>query len=207
MESMPKILDISLPLYPGMITYPNNPNIEIKSLKTPTTFISEIKMGTHSGTHIDVPRHIKEDGLTLDQINLDILMGTCRVLDVTNAETSIKIKDIKKYNIQKGERILFKTGNSLRDFNEFYEDYIFLDGEAADYLVEKQIILAGIDSLSIKQRGSPDQRPHTSLLNNNVVILEGLDLSKAEEGEYELICLPLRLLGLDGSPVRAILTK
>jgi arylformamidase len=204
---MQKFIDISLPLSEKTPTYSNNPSVEIKSLKTPTTFISEIKMGTHSGTHIDVPRHIKEDGLTLEQIDLEILIGPCRVLDVTYAKTSIKIEDIEKFSIKKGERILFKTGNSLRGFSEFYEGYIFLDGDAADYLVEKGVILVGIDSLSIKQRGAPDQRPHTSLLNNNVVILEGLDLSKAEEGEYQLLCLPLNFIGLDGSPVRAILTK
>lgn len=204
---MPKYIDISLPLSENTPTYPNNPQLEIKSLKTPTTFISEIRMGTHSGTHIDVPRHIKEDGLTLDQIDLNILIGPCRVLDATSAKTSIKIADIEKYEIKKGERILFKTNNSLRGVEEFYDDYVFLDGDAADYLAEKGIILAGIDSLSIKQRGAPDQRPHTSLLNNNVVILEGLDLSRVEEVLYNLVCLPLNFIGLDGSPVRALLTQ
>lgn len=202
-----KIIDISLPIYEGMPVYPNNPPVTITPLKTPTTFISEITFGSHTGTHIDVPRHVSENRLSVDQVDLNQLIGIVRVLDMTRCQKSISLEDVKKENIKKGEKILIKTKNSLRGFKDFYPDYIFLSGEAAEFLAKIKISLFGIDSLSVKEKGSPDTRPHTELLNNNILIIEGLDLSKVIPGYYKLICLPLKLLGLDGSPVRAILIK
>lgn len=204
---MAKIIDISLPIYEGMPVYPNNPEVKINPLKTPTSFISEIAFGSHTGTHLDVPRHIFEDGLPVDQIKLEQLVGPVRVLDMTHCPKAITAEDLKKDNIQKEERILVKTENSIRGFKEFYPDYIYLDGDAAEFLAQQKIILFGIDSLSVKQKGNPDIRPHTELLKNNIVIIEGLDLSKAEPGNYNLFCLPLKFVGLDGSPARVILTE
>lgn len=201
-------LDISLPIYEGMISYPNNPPFSAKSMKTPGgTFISQLSMGSHTGTHIDVPRHVFEDGIGVDKINLSQLIGPCRVLDMTHCEVSITTEDLEKENIQEGERILVKTKNSLRGFKEFYPDYVYLDGNAAQILAQKKITLFGIDSLSIKQKGGDDTRPHTQLLKNNIIIIEGLDLSQVTPGEYELFCLPLNLVGLDGAPARVILSK
>lgn len=207
MDKSFKITDISLPIYGGMPVYPNNPPVKITSLKTPNSYISEITLGSHTGTHIDVPRHINENGLTVDKIELDQLSGPVRVLDMTHCKESISVEDLKKENIKAGERILVKTQNSIRGFKEFYPDYIYLSGEAAEFLAEQKIIIFGIDSISIKQKGSPDLRPHTELLNNNIIIIEGLDLSKANPGSYNLFCLPLNLIGLDGAPARAILTN
>lgn len=204
---MANIIDISLPIYSGMPVYPNNPVVTIKPLKTATSYLSEITFGSHTGTHIDVPRHVFETGIGVDKISLDQLIGPARVLDMTHCEKAVTTEDLKKENIKKGERILVKTKNSLRGFREFYPDYIYLDGDAAEFLAEKEITLFGIDSLSIKQKGNPDVRAHTELLKNNIVIIEGLDLSKAEPGNYNLYCLPLKFVGLDGSPARVILIK
>lgn len=190
-----------------MPVYPNNPEVKIKSLKTPTTFISEITFGSHTGTHLDVPRHISKQGIGVDKIDLNQLVGPVRVLDMTHCQTAVTIEDLQKENIKAGERILVKTQNSIRGFAEFYPDYIYLSGDAAQFLAEQKIILFGIDSLSIKQKGSPDTRPHTELLNSNIVIAEGLDLSQVSQGHYELFCLPLKFVGLDGSPARVILIK
>lgn len=208
LKGMKNIIDISLPVYKGMAVYPNNPPVKIKSLKTPGgTFISEITFGSHTGTHIDVPRHIFEDGIGVDKINLDQLIGPCRVLNMTHCETSIQTGHLENENIQEGERILVKTKNSGRGFKQFYLDYVYLDGNAAEYLAWKKISLFGIDSLSIKKKGSNDTRPHTELLKNNVIIIEGLDLSQVTPREYNLICLPLKLVGLDGAPARVILSR
>ncbi|MGB9609132.1 MAG: cyclase family protein [Minisyncoccia bacterium] len=202
-----KIIDISLPIYSKMIVYPGNPSPEFFEIKTKTSYISRMILGTHTGTHIDAPRHINKKGEGVDKIKLEKLIGSAKVLDLTKVKISIQLKDLKKFQIKKGERILAKTSNSLRGFKKFYNDYIFLSAEAAKFLADKKISLFGIDSLSVKQKGSPDNRPHEYLLKNNIPIFEGLNLSKVKAGNYFFIGLPLNLKGLDGAPARAVLLK
>lgn len=202
------IIDISLPLNKSTIIYPSNPSVEIETLKSASkNLLSKITFGSHTGTHIDAPRHISESSMSIDQIPLKIFIGSCRVIDCTDSNMSISAEDLRQKNIQKGERILLKTTNSNRGFQSFYEDYIFVSSEAAAYLSNLQVSLVGIDYLSIKQKGSPDNTPHTHLLNKNIPIIEGIDLSKVSEGEYILIALPLRFTGIDGSPARVVLLK
>ncbi len=200
-----KIIDISLAIEEGMITYPGNPETRVQIFEGATSTHSLISMGTHNGTHIDAPRHVFKNGKGVNKIPLDTYIGKCRVLDLTAVKESITIKDLKKYRIKKGERILVKTSNSKRGFKKFYNDYVYLDGDTADYLAEKGIILFGIDYISIKKRGGDDHRPHTSLLKKGIVIFEGLDLSKVTEGTYTFIGLPLKLGNIDGAPARAVL--
>ncbi len=200
-----KIIDISLPIHAGMITYPGNPAVEVTECKGATSVHSKITLGSHTGTHLDAPKHVFSGGAGTDAIPLSVLIGPCRVLDMTQADGAVRITDLERHGIKHGERILIKTKNSERGFKEFYDDYMYLDGDAAGYCAGKCIALFGIDSLSVKQRGSPDNRAHTSLLKNNIVILEGLDLSKVTSGEYTLICLPLSLAACDGAPARALL--
>ena len=202
-----KIIDISLPLNSSTIIYPGNPKVQIESVREASSMDSKITLGSHTGTHIDAPKHVFEDGASLDAIPLEQMVGKCRVLDFTDAKNSIKISDLEKHGIKEGERILAKTKNSSIGFDKFRNDYIYLDGDAAEYLAKKKIALFGIDYLSVKQKGSSDIRAHTELLKNNIVIFEGLDLSKADEGEYTFIGLPLKFTGIDGSPARAILLQ
>lgn len=207
---MMKIYDISLPLDGKTIIYPGNPGMLIepyKSVPEHPTNLSKITFGSHTGTHVDAPRHTDNDAIGVDKVSLDACVGLCRVLDMTKVEEKIRISDLEKKNIKKGERILVKTKNSLRGFHEFYEDYIYLDGDAADFLRDAGIVLFGIDSLSIKKKGGEDARPHKSLLSKSIVIFEGLDLSGVEPGEYNFIGLPLRLVDLDGAPARALVVK
>lgn len=202
-----KIIDISLPIYSKMMIYPGNPKPEFFEIKTKTSYITKMILGTHTGTHIDSPRHILKNGQGVDKINLNKLIGQARVLNLIHSKISISLEDLKKNNIKKGERILVKTKNSLRGFDKFYEDYIFLSPEAAKFLADKKIALFGIDSLSVKQKGSLDNRPHTYLLKNNIPIFEGLDLSKIKPGNYFFIGLPLKLKDKDGAPSRVVLIK
>lgn len=203
-----KIYDISLSLDNQTIIYPGNSKINIepyRSIPEYPTNLSKIIFGSHSGTHIDAPRHVDKKAIGVDKINLESCIGPCRVLDMICAMESVKISDLEKEKIKSGERILVKTKNSIRGFEKFYEDYIYLDGDAADYLANIGIILFGIDSLSIKKRGGSDMRPHTSLLKKNIILFEGLDLSEVEPGEYQFIGLPLKFTDLDGAPARAVL--
>src|SRR3989344_3387755 len=195
-----KTIDISLSLEEGMITYPDNPPFTIEDASGPTSSRSILTIGTHTGTHIDAPRHVFKDGKGLNKIPLMHYVGKCRVLELTKAKEAITTGDLELFRIKKGERILVKTRNSKRGFKTFYDDYIYLDGDAADYLVKKGITLFGIDSLSVKKRGGSDHRPHLSLLKKGIVIFEGLDLSKAPAGNYTFIGLPLKLGDVDGAP-------
>lgn len=205
-----KIIDISLPLSSETIVYPNNVPLEIEThahMPEATTHLSKITMGTHTGTHIDAPMHAVLDADTLDQIPLDTFVGLCRVVDASHRGPGESVKKEDLGEVLKGERILIKTSNSIRGFEEFYNDYVYLDGDTADWLAEIGVKLVGIDYLSIKQKGSKDQRPHTSLLEKNIPIIEGINLNNVNAGFYELFCLPLNFIGVEGGPARAILRE
>lgn len=204
-----KIFDISLPLNNQTVVYPGNVPLTIDvhhEMPEHATHLSKITMGSHTGTHVDAPSHAVAGAPSLDTIPLETFVGHCRVLDCTKSVGSVKISDLEQYKIKKEERILVKTQNSLLGFEKFRDDYIYLDGDCADYLAELGIMLFGIDYFSIKQRGSKDQRPHTSLLSKNIPIIEGLDLSQVPAGDYTLYCLPLKFTGIEGGPARVILT-
>lgn len=205
-----KIIDISLPLTNKTVVYPNNVPLSIEThahMPEATTHLSKITMGTHTGTHIDAPMHAVIGADTLDQIPLETFVGVCRVVDATHRLGGECVKKEDLGEVLEGERILIKTSNSIRGFDSFYDDYVYLDGDAADWLAEMKVGLVGIDYLSIKQRGSKDQRPHTSLLENNIPIIEGINLNHVEAGQYEMICLPLNFVGVEGGPARIILRE
>ncbi|MBI4250301.1 cyclase family protein [Candidatus Uhrbacteria bacterium] len=200
-----KIIDISLPIFEGMITYPGNPEVKITQRKGASSIHSEIAFGSHTGTHIDAPAHVSPKAKPLSRLPLSVFVGPARVLDFSNVKEAITVADLNPYHIKKGERILVKTSNSTRGFKNFYSDYVYLDGEAADFLARRGIALFGIDALSVKKRGGSDLRPHTSLLKRNIPILEGLQLKGVRAGSYQLVCLPLSFQAIDGSPARAVL--
>lgn len=206
-----KIIDISLPLNNDTIVYPGDVPLSVsihKKMPESSSTASSITFGSHTGTHIDAPAHCIEGALTLDKIPLENFIGPCHVLDFSKDEgEAVTMEMLQSKNIKKGKRILLKTKNSLRGLKEFYDDYIYLDGAAADYLASLDVLLVGIDSLSIKKRSGPDNRPHTALLKKNIPILEGVNLISVSEGDYELICLPLNFTGIDGSPARAVLIE
>lgn len=204
---MEKIIDISLPIDEKTVVYPGNPKVNIKTIYGKNSAHSEIKFSSHTATHVDVPKHVFKKGFGVDKIDLKKVIGECRVFDMIRVKESIKVEDLEKENIKKGERILVKTKNSLRGFKKFYTDYVYLDGDAAEFLAQKKISLFGIDYFSVKKRGGKDIRPHTELLRNGIVIFEGLDLSEVKPGKYFFIGLPLKFTNLDGSPARAVLIK
>lgn len=205
-----KIIDISIPINNKTIIYPNNPSVSIEKvsdLPESSSRLSKISFGSHTGTHIDAPSHTIQYGDPIEYYSLDNFIGDCRVFDFSYLEAGslIKISDFEKFEIKAGDRILVKTSNSLRGFDEFYEDFVALDGDCADWLAEKNISLFGIDYLSIKKRGSSDNRAHNSLLSKNIPIIEGLNLKEASAGNFQIFCPPLNISGIDGSPARAVL--
>lgn len=199
------IIDISLPLKEGMITYPNNPAFEQEEIETATSVISSLHMGSHTGTHVDAPRHAIDGAPGVDAIGMHHFIGPCRVIDMTGSRGEISADELALEHIRPTERILLKTNNSVRGFDQFYDDFVSLSHNAATYLADIGPLLVGIDSLSIRQKGSVDNTPHTALLQRDIPIVEGLDLSAVEPGVYSLVVLPLRIVDGDGAPARAVL--
>lgn len=207
---MNKIYDISIPITNKTVVYPNNPAISIEnfaSLPQDSSGLTKITMGSHSGTHIDAPKHTIENGHGIDQFSLDKFIGDCYVYDFSYLEKGqgVSIKDFEKREPKEDEIVLIKTSNSNRDYIEFYSDFVYLDPDTATYLKNKKIKLFGIDYLSVKQKGSIDNRSHNEFLENNIPITEGLCFKDISEGEYQFIAMPLKFIGIDGSPTRAIL--
>jgi arylformamidase len=203
-----EIIDISLPIFDGMPVYPGTSETRIKSFRSASgqSTLSELQITSHAGTHVDAPAHVSEAGDNLSQLDLSIFYGPARVLDLTDCYQAINVSDLEDKNIKPGERILFKTANSKRGFDNFYEDYVYLSADAAKHLGQLGIKLVGIDALSIKKRGDKDNTSHTALLSRGIPIIEGMDLSSAEEGEYTLSAFPIALQR-DGAPTRAVLIR
>ena len=204
---MSQIIDISLPISADMPVYPGTAQTRIKSVESGSgsSVLSEITLTSHAGTHIDAPSHALDGAEHIDSFPLEVFYGKCRVLDLTACTASITKEDLSSQDIKPGERILFKTNNSLRGFDTFYEDYVYLDPKAAKYLADIGVKLVGIDALSVKQKGAPDNTSHLALLSKHIPIIEGLNLSEVQAGEYTLCAFPLALRGIDGSPTRAVL--
>lgn len=209
---MSRIHDISLPLRGGGLVYPGNPEIVIESQQSMSrgagANVSRVSFGSHTGTHVDAAKHFFDDGRTVDEIDLSRLIGTALVIAVDESLDSVGAAELARHDLGGHSRILIRTRNSsfIGD-SEFHRDYTWLSPEGAAYLVEHGIQLVGIDYLSIEQFHSGHHQTHLTLLGNSVVIVEGLNLRDVNPGSYELVCLPLRLEGLDGAPARAVLIE
>lgn len=204
-----KIHDVTAPLSSEVPTYPGDPRFEIQTLHrieegSPYN-LTRISFGSHSGTHVDAPSHFLGHGASVDQLPLEILLGKARVVELTVSE-KIEREDLEALDLRDDLRVLFKTRMSgqMRQ-PSFQQDYIYLAPEAAVYLAQIGIKLVGIDYLSVEKFGSDDYAAHRALLSAGVVIVEGLDLSEVEPGEYDMACLPLRIVGAEGAPARVVL--
>lgn len=204
------ILDISLPLHQKTITWPNNPPVEIQPLTTTKqgTVLNKLKLGTHSGTHIDAPNHFIPNGNTVDQIPLEKMIGTCQVINIKSSISKITLSDFKTELIKPRSRILFKTNNSkLLESGKFNPNYTSLSLEVATFLADREIWLVGIDYLSIEEYNNHNHPIHKQLLSKEIVILEGLYLDHVPKGQYHLTCLPINFYNTEAAPCRAILTN
>ena len=207
-----KIYDVTLPIHPKMLVWEGDPKVSIQSVATIVkdgVALSNFSFGSHTGTHVDAPSHFLANGDTLDKISLEKMIGKCRVLDMTHLRhPEITVLDLSNADIQKGERILFKTGNfRLLKRSTFPKQYISLSLEAAEYLAKKEIVLIGTDFLSIEKKGNPGHPVHKMLLSHKIVNVEGLALGDVPQGDYDIVCLPLAVVGVDGAPARVILVE
>jgi arylformamidase len=194
-----------LPKWPGSHGFKSTFRLEIpESVANASSF----HLDTHYGTHLDAPLHFIENGNSVDQLDLNVLMGPAYIVHIER-QKKIGSNDLNKAQIpQNCKRLLIKTENQAlwksENKSKFYENFAALTSEGAQWIVDRGIELVGIDYLSI-QRFKDGPETHQVLLKNGVVIVEALKLDQVEEGWYELICLPMKLKGLEGAPVRAVL--
>lgn len=206
---MSAIIDVSVRIREGMPVWPGDAAFERRLVSSMAAgdhnTLSELHLGAHTGTHVDAPAHFIADGATLDALPLDALVGECRVLAIDSRD-EISAEELWRHDIRRGERILLKTRNSaLWAMEGFQERFVHLSNEAADYLAQVGPRCLGVDYLSVAgfhRNGTP---VHRALLGAGIWLIEGLDLTSAEPGRWELLCLPLRIEGGEGAPARALL--
>jgi arylformamidase len=210
-----ELIDISLPIGPDLLTWPGDPAVSVEprlriSRGDPAN-VSELSLGTHTGTHIDPPVHFIEGAPAIDALPLERTIGPCVVIDARGIPGAMGPGELERLDIQAGsDRVLFRTDASelwQRLPVEFPDEYPCISPDGAAWLVDRGVGVVGVDFLSIEQRGAPGHPTHVTLLSNHVVIVEGLDLSRVEPGPYELIALPLRIVDGDGGPARAVLLR
>lgn len=205
-------IDISAPVGPGTPVWEGDPPVVIERVLSldcgDECTLSRAELGLHTGTHMDAPCHFLQGGASLDAMPLDAVIGPARVLAIRGGGP-IEPPDLEAHRIRRGERILFRTRNSEQLCYEapFSRDFVALSPAGAEYLATRRIRAVGIDYLSIGGFGPEGNATHRVLLKAGIWIIEGLDLRRVHPGRYDLVCLPLRIVGADGAPARAALRK
>jgi len=207
-----RIYDITVPLSPALPVYPGDPEVTIMPLAQlqwgDAANVSRLVLSSHTGTHLDAPRHFFAEGLTIDGLDLHVLMGPARVCAFPHVTTHLTADDLRPLGLAGTKRLLLQTPNAaLWQKTGFQTNYVALTESAAYLLVEMGVQLVGIDYLSVDAFERQDFPVHRILLGAGVLILEGLDLRAVPPGDYELLALPLLLQHGDGAPVRAILRQ
>lgn len=207
-----KVYDVTVPISEGVPIYEGDPRVKIDSVRQlaagDAANVSNVCFGAHTGTHVDAPNHFIEGTRRVEDLDLDKLIGKCRVVELEDSVISIEPEHLGP--LDGVERIIFKTSNSSfwnSPERGFRTDFAYVSTATARILADRGMKLVGIDYLSIEEFGSKDHATHRALLEKEVVILEGLDLRLVPAGDYELVCLPLKYVGStgDGSPARTIL--
>ena len=203
-------IDISVPISTGMAHWPDNPPVDLQRTldmdRGDKANVSRWTLGVHSGTHMDAPVHFQPGAASIDQMPLDATVGRARVIRIRD-RVQVTVRELEPARIRRGERILLRTRNSPAAWQgqRFVEDFVHLSTEAAQWIAARGVRALGVDDLSVggylARHGAA---VHHALLGAGVWIIEGLDLSRVPAGQCDLICLPLRLVGSDGAPARAL---
>lgn len=202
------IYDLSLSISPSMVTWPGDPQVRveprIRIARGQPANVSEMCLGSHTGTHVDPPYHFDEHGIKVDELPLEVLVGRAWVCSL-DSKRDIEVSDLQGAVPKGAVRLLLRTSNSdlwHREMQEFEDDFVALTVEAARWIVEQGTRLLGVDYLSLERPGSAGHPVHHALLGAGVIVVEGLDLSSLENGWYNLYCLPLKVADGDGAPAR-----
>jgi arylformamidase len=203
-------IDVSMSIQPGMVQWPGDPAVQLRQVSSMDAGddcnLTHLDLSAHTGTHMDAPRHFTRHGVSMSAWSPDDTVGFCRVIAIEDDE-AIRAAELAPHAPQPGERILFKTRNSLRRSAVFDEGFIYIAHDAAQLLAAAGVRTVGIDYLSIGGFHKDLIETHVAILGAGIWVIEGLDLSAVQPGAYELNCLPLKLEGADGAPVRALLRR
>jgi len=204
-------IDVSVPLATGMVHWPGDPEPRFERISDlehgAEANVTLCRMTAHTGTHMDAPNHFLAGESGMDEFPLEVGIGRARVVTLRPEIRAIGAADLKDCGIRAGERVLFKTGNSNRRWHDrrFQPDFAALNASGAAFLKDAGVLLVGVDYLSIGLYEADGAETHRILLGARIWIVEGLDLAEVGEGEYDMVCLPLRMQGCDGSPARVAL--
>lgn len=206
-----KLIDVSVPLDAKLPTYPNNTPFSLEPIKRladgGSSNVSSLHLSAHTGTHVDAPRHFFDAGPGVDALPLDMLIGRTRVIEVSSRK-GITAEDLAGFNLAEDLRVLIKTSNSrLWGSPDFHPDYVGITESGAKHLVDRGVKVVGVDYLSVEVFKTPGAPAHHALLGAGTIVIEGLDLREVEPGVYDMLCLPLRIVGSDGAPARVVLRR
>ena len=204
-----KLIDVSVPLDANLPSYPGNTPFSLEAVKRiahgDSSNVSSLHLSAHSGTHVDAPRHFFDNGLGVDRLPLEMLVGRARVIEVTS-RSGIGADELAGADLSEDVRVLIKTHNSrLWGSPEFHRNYAGVTESGAKHLIEHGIKVVGVDYLSVEEFKKPGAPAHRVLLGGGTIVIEGLNLRDVEPGVYEMFCLPLRVVGADGAPARVVL--
>jgi arylformamidase len=207
-----EFIDVSIPLRNGMVHWPGDaPFSRLQTLHIANgdaCNLSQISTSAHIGTHMDAPRHFLADGKSIETMPITATIGPARVIEIQDPDR-IPIHELEPHHLGKGDRVLFKTKNSrqLWKTDEFQEKFVYIPKDTAHYLAKCEVQTVGVDYLSVGGYEIDSAETHRALLSAGAWIIEGLNLEHVDPGNYELICLPLRIVGSDGAPARAVLRR
>lgn len=204
-----RFYDITRTLFTGMAVWPGDTPFNLKPTGNiadgNTVNITTLTISAHTGTHVDAPYHFTDDGVTMEKVELSAYWGPAQVVTVSKESGPLFPSDFSGYELGLAPRLLVKSSASTADPRVFHEDFVYLHPELADLLGEKGVVLYGADAPSMDNPNSKKLAGHLAMQRNGILILEGLDLTDVPDGLYELSAFPLKILGGDGSPVRAVL--
>jgi arylformamidase len=206
-----KLIDVSVPLDTSLAFYPNNLPFSLEAAKRlnrgDSSNVSSLHMSAHTGTHVDSPRHFFDEGPGTESLPLEMLIGRARVIEL-RTRTGITAADLASIDLSEDVRLLIKTQNSrLWGDPEFHKDYIGITESGAKHLVGHGIKVVGVDYLSVEVFKTPGAPAHRALLGAGTIVIEGLNLRDVDPGIYEMLCLPLKVVGSDGAPARVVLRR
>jgi arylformamidase len=206
-----KLIDVSVPLDASLPNYPGNTPFSLEAIKRlargDSSNVSTLHLSAHAGTHVDAPRHFFDEGAGTETLALEMLIGRARVIEITSRK-GVTAEDLAAFDLTEDVRLLIKTANSrLWSDPAFHPEFIGVAESGAKHLVEHGVKLVGVDYLSVEQYHNPGAPAHHILLGSGTIVIEGLNLRDVEPGIYELLCLPLRVVGSDGAPARVVLRR
>jgi arylformamidase len=206
-----KLIDVTVPLDANLPTYPGNTPFSLEAItriaRGDHANLSTLHMSAHAGTHVDAPRHFFDDGPGAEALPLEIMLGRTRVVEIAS-RTGIGADELSGLDLSDDVRILFKTWNSrLWTSTDFHKEYVGVTASGAEHLIAHGIKVVGVDYLSVEQFKTPGAPAHHVLLGGGAIVIEGLDLREVEPGIYDMVCLPLRVVGADGAPARVLLRR